>query len=110
MFTVVGNSMRYGGGIVIAPGADLDDGILDLCIVRKCTRWDLLRTLPLAYSGSHVKRDYVEMLRGRDFHIESEEELEVYADGEHLTNSPVTIGILGQRLKVVVPEAAGSGG
>ncbi|MEO8216625.1 MAG: diacylglycerol kinase family protein [Acidobacteriota bacterium] len=103
MFTVVGNSMRYGGGIVIAPGAELDDGLLDLCIVRRCTRWDLLRTLPLAYSGAHVKRDYVEMLRGRSFEIDSDEPLDVYADGERLTSSPVSITIAEQRLKVVAP-------
>ena len=63
----------------------------------------LLKTLPKAYTGAHVKSPFVEMGRGREFHFESEAAMAVYADGEPLTRTPVSSGSLPQRLKFVVP-------
>jgi diacylglycerol kinase (ATP) len=65
MFVVFGNSPQYGGGIKITPAALLDDGLLDVCIVHRTSRFQLLKTLPLAYTGAHVKKPFVEMRRGR---------------------------------------------
>lgn len=102
MFAAVGNSSQYGGGIRITPDASLDDGLLDACIVGETTRMQLLKTLPLAYTGAHVKKPYVEITRAREFHFDSEQSLAVYADGEPLTRTPVTFGVCGERLRVVV--------
>ena len=103
MFACVGNSRQYGGGIRITPDAKVDDGLLDLCIVHETTRVELLKTLPKAYTGAHVKSPFVEMSRGRDFHFETERPLDVYADGEPLTKTPVTFGMTGESLRFVVP-------
>lgn len=103
MFAAVGNTRQYGGGIRITPDAIVDDGLLDLCIVHRTTRVELLKTLPKAYSGAHVKSRFVEMTRGREFHFESSEPLAVYADGEPLTRTPVSFGLAAQRLRIVVP-------
>lgn len=102
MFAAIGNTRQYGGGIRITPDALPDDGLLDLCIVHKTTRGELLKTLPKAYTGAHVKSPFVEMRRGRTFTFESEQVMAVYADGEPLTRTPVTFGICG-RLRFVVP-------
>src|SRR5687767_7612012 len=101
MFAAVGNTRQYGGGIKITPDASIDDGLLDLCIVHQTTRVQLLKTLPKAYTGAHVKRAFVEMARGRGFDFESEHPMAVYADGEPLTNTPVSFRIASQRLRVV---------
>src|SRR5262245_22818129 len=106
MFATVGNSRQYGGGIRITPAAEIDDGELDICIVHRTSRFQLLKTLPLAYTGAHVKRSYVEVGRGREFHFESERSLDVYADGERVTSTPVTFGLAAGKLKFVVPAAA----
>jgi diacylglycerol kinase (ATP) len=103
MFAAVGNTRQYGGGIRITPEATIDDGLLDLCVVHETTRVELLKTLPKAYMGAHVKSEFVEMGRGREFHFESERELAVYADGEPLTKTPVSFGLAEQRLKFIVP-------
>ena len=102
MFAVVGNSRQYGGGIRITPDAKIDDGLLDLCIVHRTTRGQLLKTLPRAYTGAHVSSPFVEIRRGREFSFESERPLEVYADGEPLTHTPVKFGLAGERLRIVV--------
>ena len=104
MFVAVGNTRQYGGGIRITPTAVVDDGLLDVCIVHKTTRMELLKTLPRAYTGAHVKSPFVESLRGREFHIEGERVMAVYADGEPLTQSPVTFGLSAEKLRVIVPR------
>ena len=103
MFAVVGNSPQYGGGIRIVPAAEIDDGVLDYCLVRRTSRFQLLKTLPRAYSGGHVTKPFVETGRGRTFRFESAKPLEVYADGERVTTTPVTFALDG-RLRVAVPE------
>jgi YegS/Rv2252/BmrU family lipid kinase len=106
MFATVGNSRQYGGGIRITPGAEIDDGELDLCIVHRTSRFQLLKTLPLAYSGAHVKSKFVEIGRGREFHFESERPMDVYADGERVTATPVRFGLCGEKLKILVPPSS----
>ncbi|HUP60532.1 MAG TPA: diacylglycerol kinase family protein [Thermoanaerobaculia bacterium] len=103
MFAAVGNTRQYGGGIRITPDAVMDDGLLDLCIVHKTTRLQLLKTLPRAYTGAHVTSPFVEIGRGREFHFESEHSMAVYADGEPLTRTPVSFGLAAGKLRVVVP-------
>jgi diacylglycerol kinase (ATP) len=104
MFATVGNSRQYGGGIRITPAAEIDDDLLDLCIVHRTSRFQLLKTLPLAYSGAHVRSKFVETGRGREFHFESERPMDVYADGEHVTTTPVQFGLCAEKLRMVVPE------
>lgn len=101
MFMAVGNSRQYGGGIRIVPAAEIDDGVLDYCIVHRTSRFQLLKTLPRAYTGAHVRSPFVETGRGRSLHVESDRVLEVYADGEKVTQTPVVFGLAG-RLKVAV--------
>jgi YegS/Rv2252/BmrU family lipid kinase len=105
MFATVGNSRQYGGGIRITPDAKVDDGQLDFCIVHRTSRMQLLMTLPLAYTGGHVRKPYVECGRGRDFRFESDAPLDVYADGEHVTTTPVSFGLVERRLRFVVPQS-----
>ncbi len=103
MFACVGNSRQYGGGIRITPDAKVDDGLLDLLLVHRTTRLQLLKTLPRAYTGSHVRSAFVETARGSQFTFQSEHPLEVYADGERLTQTPVTFALDAEKLKIVVP-------
>jgi diacylglycerol kinase (ATP) len=104
MFAAIGNSRQYGGGIRITPDAILDDGLLDLCIVHETTRGQLLKTLPRAYTGGHVRSPFVETTRGRAFHFESEQAMAVYADGEPLTRTPVSFAIAREKLRLAVPQ------
>lgn len=103
MFAVVANTGQYGGGIRIAPGARPDDGELDLCIVHRTSRVQLLKTLPLAYAGRHVASPFVEIRRVRQVRIESvATPLDVYADGECVSQTPVSFRLENERLRMVV--------
>ncbi|MEA2237583.1 MAG: hypothetical protein QOC81_2307 [Thermoanaerobaculia bacterium] len=103
MFATVGNSRQYGGGIRITPNAKIDDRELDLCIVHRTSRMQLLKTLPQAYTGAHVKSPFVEMSRGTTFTFDSERPMDVYADGERITATPVRFGLAEERLKIIAP-------
>ena len=103
MFATVGNSRQYGGGIRIVPEALIDDGQLDLCIVHRTSRFQLLKTLPKAYTGAHVKSPFVETGRGTSFSFASERPMDVYADGERITTTPVRFALAGEKLRIVAP-------
>jgi diacylglycerol kinase (ATP) len=103
MFATVGNSRQYGGGIRIVPDALIDDGQLDLCIVHRTSRLQLLKTLPQAYTGAHVKSPFVETGRGTSFTFASERPLDIYADGERITATPVRFSLASERLRIVAP-------
>jgi len=104
MFAAVGNSRQYGAGIRITPNAVVDDGELDFCIVHRTSRLQLLRTLPKAYTGAHVKSPFVETGRGHVFTFEAPQRMEVYADGERLTETPVRFELAAGKLRIVAPS------
>lgn len=103
MFATVGNSRQYGGGIRIVPDARIDDGLLDLCIVHRTSRMQLLKTLPRAYTGAHTKSPFVETGRGTTFTFDSDRPLDVYADGERITVTPVRFSLASERLRIIAP-------
>jgi diacylglycerol kinase (ATP) len=110
MFATVGNSRQYGGGIRIVPDALIDDGQLDVCIVHRTSRMQLLKTLPQAYSGKHVKSPFVESGRGTSFTFDSERPMDVYADGERITTTPVRFGLANEKLRIVAPLSSRAAG
>lgn len=108
MLAVIANNSRYGGGIEIAPTARLDDGLLDLHLVRRCSKARLLMTLPLAYRGAHLSSPLVSWQRSDSFEIDSDEPLDVFADGEYVTQTPAAFSLEPSPLQVMVPRPQNS--
>jgi len=107
-FAAVGNTSRYGGGMRIAPEASIDDGLLDLCLVRAISRTTLLRMFPTVFSGRHLSHPSVSYARTPWVEIATEESSEVFADGEFLQTTPVRIDVLPRELEVVAPPGFAS--
>ncbi|HEY7819834.1 MAG TPA: hypothetical protein VIG29_16555, partial [Vicinamibacteria bacterium] len=95
-----GNTSRYGGGMRIAPAASLDDGLLDLCLVRAISKATLLRMFPTVFSGRHLSHPSVTYVKTSFVEIETEEPAELFADGEYLQSTPVRIDVLPRELEV----------
>jgi len=81
-FVVVANGPSYGGGMRIAPGARVDDGLLDVVVVDAIGRPGFLATFPKVFSGRHVEHPAVSVRQGRRVELAADRPLPVYADGE----------------------------
>jgi YegS/Rv2252/BmrU family lipid kinase len=104
LMTLVANGPRLGGGFLAAPLCSHDDGLFDLCIVRKTSRLDMLRMIPKFMKGQHLNHPKVTMARAASIEIESAEGFPSQADGEQIgiKVKKLTISILPRRLRVVV--------
>lgn len=99
----VGNASTYGGGMRIAPGALLDDGLLDVVVATSANRTRLLRLFPTVYRGAHVDLPEVMVRRARRVRLESPG-ITVYADGEPLRALPVEVEAVRGAGTVLVPQ------
>jgi YegS/Rv2252/BmrU family lipid kinase len=99
----VGNSRAFGGGMFVAPHAELDDGMLDVITVSDVSKLRYAKGLPKAFKGTHLENDEVTELRAATVEIRSDRDFAVYADGEHLTNLPATLSVLPRALRVIAP-------
>ncbi len=61
----LGNTRSYGGGMLICPGADPTDGMLDVTMVASASRTKLIRLFPTVFKGTHVNLDEVTTRRAR---------------------------------------------
>ncbi|HEX5760922.1 MAG TPA: diacylglycerol kinase family protein [Thermoanaerobaculia bacterium] len=82
MFAVCANLPRFGGGMRIAPDARIDDGLLDLVIVRAVPRRTLLAVFPKVYRGRHVGHPAVTIARTPWAEIAADRAVEIYGGGE----------------------------
>ncbi len=96
------NAPAYGDGIKIAPGARLDDGKLDICVVGKMGKSRLLRLFPSVYSGSHLGISEVKCFQTERLRLETERPMDVYADGEYVCRTPVEVSVERAALRVIV--------
>jgi YegS/Rv2252/BmrU family lipid kinase len=101
----VANSKAYGGGMFVAPDAELDDGLLDVVTTAKVGKLHFLRNLPKVFDGSHVNNEEVVVSRAAEVRVEADRPFAVYADGDHLADLPVTVSLLPQALRVIVPAS-----
>jgi diacylglycerol kinase (ATP) len=105
----VGNGRCYAGGMVVTPGAQLDDGALDVCVVGPVSRLGFLRSFPKVFRGTHVGHPMVDMARGKVIEVESLDPsgpIELYASGERVGPLPARIEAVPGAVRVVVPEDA----
>jgi diacylglycerol kinase (ATP) len=93
MLISVANNVSLGGGMMIAPEALLDDGLLDLFIVSPMSRLAFLRVFPKVFSGRHTHLPVVELTRCRAVRIEATDAV-AYADGERIGPLPVDISVV----------------
>jgi YegS/Rv2252/BmrU family lipid kinase len=103
----VANSKAFGGGMFIAPDADLVDGEFDVVTVGEVGKLRFLGNLPKVFKGTHVEEDEVRVFRASRLELSASRPFPVYADGEHLTDLPATLRVLPEALSVIVPPQAG---
>lgn len=99
------NSKAYGGGMYAAPGAELDDGLLDIVTLGSMPKRRFLFSLmPKVFKGAHVDEPEVTVLRAREVAISADRPFTVYADGDPIAELPVTVRALPRAVRVIVPR------
>ena len=104
------NSKAYGGGMFVAPDAELDDGALDVVRLERTTKARFLRSvLPKVFKGEHVHEPSVHVLRGTVVRVESARPFVVYADGDPVGELPMTFRALPGAVRVLLPANGADG-
>jgi diacylglycerol kinase family enzyme len=101
------NNRYMGGGMLVAPDAQLDDGLLDVVIIGGAGRVRLIRTFPKIYSGRHVDDPLVRVERTARLEVDVPEGAQpqgVVLDGELVGRTPATWHVLPDAIGVRVPR------
>lgn len=98
---LVANGRSVAGGRVVAPLASLEDGLLDVIVLRQGSLLDLAGVARLAL-GTFLESDAVDMRRARALHVESTPPMRFNVDGELLPEGPVTFRVVPHALRVIV--------
>jgi diacylglycerol kinase (ATP) len=104
MLVAVGNGPSYGGGLRITHGASIDDGHLDIVIIKPLGRLELLWVYPKLFSGKHVTHRQYEHHLAREVRLAAPG-IVAYADGERLGPLPTTVRISPNALRVYAPRS-----
>jgi len=98
------NSKAYGGGMFVAPDAELDDGLLDIVTIADVRRLRFLAQLPKVFSGRHVANPEVTVRRGREVRISADRPFTVFADGDPIAELPATVRALPGAVRAILPR------
>jgi YegS/Rv2252/BmrU family lipid kinase len=97
----VANGAYLGGGMWIAPKAEVNDGMFEVVTIGDVSRWLGIRSLPMLYRGTHGRLAQVEFGRARRVEIDSEQPIGVEADGELVGTTPAIFEIVPDALEVI---------
>jgi YegS/Rv2252/BmrU family lipid kinase len=100
----VGNGKFIGGGFKMNPYAEIDNGKMSICLIKKINRKRLLRILPSVVVGKHIKHKEVSIFYSKKFKIKCEGNYPSYVDGQNLTmkkNKKFEIEIIDDKLNLV---------
>ncbi len=101
---VVANGRFFGGGMMICPEAEPDDGLFDVLLIGDLTKRDLMLTLPKTYRGRHLPHPKAELLRGSVVEVDADEPLPVELDGEQPGTTPARFEVVPRALRLRVPR------
>jgi diacylglycerol kinase (ATP) len=101
------NGMYGGGGLKIAPEAKMDDGRLDVFLVREMSWLKIWALFPKIWRGTHIEDERAEYFHARDVRIETDSSARVSVDGELIGHAPARFSIVPGALKVICPCGRG---
>jgi len=104
MMIAISNMASYGGGMKVTPDATPEDGLFDVCIIKKMSKMHFIKTFPKVYEGKHTSDKNVEIFRTSSIKIDSDYHFSVFADGEYICKLPATFEIIKENLNIIVPD------
>lgn len=99
------NTPSYGGGVKLAPGAKIDDGKLDVVLVKPLSLWEIARALPGLALHGELRSSQVERWQAVRVKIHAQEGTMFHGDGELLGCTPITVEVVPGAFRVQAPAA-----
>lgn len=103
LLVAVANGKYYGGGINVAPKANLNDGFFDVCLIKRVGRFKILGLFPKVIKGTHETIKEVNFKSGKVVHIISKEDLAFNIDGEIIKGKEAEFEIIKHGMQIVIP-------
>lgn len=104
----VGNGTTYGGGFKATPEARTDDGLLDICLVKKINRRQFLQLVGSYKKGTHLiskqAREVIRYRKAQKIEIRSEQEIGIAVDGEIIHTKKLQVEVQPRAIRFVVPD------
>jgi YegS/Rv2252/BmrU family lipid kinase len=101
-FVAICNSRYAGGNMKLAPEAMISDGWLDVVLANDISRWELVRTFPKVFSGTHTSHPKVEVFQARQLRVETDPPSVLTPDGETLGTTPIDVEVLPGKLRFMI--------
>ncbi|MDE2125835.1 MAG: YegS/Rv2252/BmrU family lipid kinase [Armatimonadetes bacterium] len=104
MLCTVANARNYGGGMMIAPDAKVDDGELDICVLGEIGRIQFVRAFPSVFRGRHVNHPKVRMIRSATISITMNPVAPLLVDGDVIGTTPAQFSVVPKAIEVLAPQ------
>jgi len=101
MFAVLCNTIHTGKGMKIAPKAKLNDGLIDLVLIKDASRLKLLRLMSKLFSGKHIYDDIVEYVQLSKFELKTHVTSQLNIDGEIKGSAPFKLSIIPKAIQII---------
>jgi YegS/Rv2252/BmrU family lipid kinase len=98
----VANGKYFGGGMMIAPNAEINDGLFDVVILKDFNKMELICHLPLVYKGGHLGHSKVSVCRGREVVVHSTDQIFLEMDGESPGYSNVSFRLIPDDIRILI--------
>jgi lipid kinase, YegS/Rv2252/BmrU family len=108
MLFLIANSNSVAGFEKLAPNAELNDGLLDVFILKKCNLADLIRIVTMATRGEHLNDPHVIHFQTDWIEVESKDSPQLNLDGEYGGLLPCRVSVLQRHLDIIVDESGTS--
>jgi lipid kinase, YegS/Rv2252/BmrU family len=100
---MVTNTSQVGGFKGITPHASIQDGVLDLLIIKKCSTTDMIALIKDYKLNQHQENPYIRYIQAKEITIDCDEDIIYDIDGEEGTTFPIHISVETQALTIIVP-------
>jgi YegS/Rv2252/BmrU family lipid kinase len=100
---LIGNGRLYGGPLAVFPPADLQDGLLEMCVFPRVNWRIFLRCLPDFIARQRVPECVVQRVRAAAFELDGDPPAAFELDGEWVGRLPATFSVGREKLRVIVP-------
>ncbi len=98
------NSSQFGNNTTIAPKATLDDGLIDVCILRKLPFWKITLLSPLVFTKQFDKTPYLEIIQGKEVTVTRKKGKYIHLDGDPVKEGrSFAVKVHPLSLQVIVP-------